>query len=111
VGERRETVQKVDALRTEVNALHAAYGAALIKPALSHTAHKVAASAFAVEAAMREGKPLAAPLAAAVASSGGDPLVAAAAAAVPAASAHAGTATREMLYEQYVPSSCCFLLC
>jgi hypothetical protein len=86
-----------------VNALHTAYGASLSKPALSHTAHKVASSAFAVEAAMRDGRPLASSLAAAVTGAGGDPLVAAAAAAVPTRVALVGAATREMLYEQCVP--------
>ncbi|GAQ89013.1 hypothetical protein KFL_004790060 [Klebsormidium nitens] len=100
--ERKERAEQLDELRMQVNALQDAFSSRSREAQKSHTAHKLALGAFALEDALESGQPLKEEvrlLAAAV--DEGDPLVMAALTSVPAVVAETGAPTRAELQERF----------
>mmetsp|Transcript_67 Transcript_67/g.149 ORF Transcript_67/g.149 Transcript_67/m.149 type:complete len:538 (-) Transcript_67:265-1878(-) len=100
-AERTNRLAKVDELRMTVNTLEEAFVAKADERKDSHTAHKVAVGAFAMEAAMQEGAAFQRELQWIAEGARGDPLVEAAVAALPASIAQSGAATRPQLYDRF----------
>eukprot|EP00959_Pyramimonas_sp_CCMP1952_P101398 2121169-Pyramimonas_sp.AAC.1 len=88
-----------------VNTLDEAFAAKSNERKDSHTAHKVAVGAFAMEAAMQEGAAFQKELQWIAEGAQGDPLVEAAVAALPASIAQSGAASRPQLFDKCAPRS------
>ncbi|BFI25381.1 MICOS complex subunit MIC60 [Marchantia polymorpha subsp. ruderalis] len=102
--EKADHLENIHAMQLQVNALRTAFYAHSEEARISHTAHKLAMGAFALEDAVEKGKPVekeAELLVASVGGPGGDPLVDAVVSSLPTEALTAGSSTRAQLHSSF----------
>ncbi|KAG6546953.1 hypothetical protein Mapa_011569 [Marchantia paleacea] len=102
--EKADHLENIHAMQLQVNALRTAFYAHSEEARVSHTAHKLAMGAFALEDAVEKGKPVekeAELLVASAGGPGGDPLVDAVVSSLPPEALAAGSRTRAQLHSSF----------
>jgi len=99
--ERQDRLSQIDTLRSQVNALGVALDSRGWEQERHHSAHMVAVSTFALEAALAQGAPFTAQLGALLQAAPGEPLLHAAARALPPHLAEKGAPTLTQLFDGF----------